>query len=354
MQTILSRASPFPLLLRAALAPESDSYQYICGGNPVFTDAGKRCLLRLIRTHPQTMVADRITTREQALNIIQRLDSGESIAAVCRDGQIRVYLADQATPGMRHSILACLNIREITNVDFDTAYDAAYARKAMNPAQSCASRDSTITTQSEKSFKALTDVSQLHLLWRLFYTGEICVPTYVSDFVGAGDNPLATKDTARRFFEIVTETGLLFHNGQSGDKASRQKAYLLAYSYDQRLMLYMMNELNRVSGMFAFFVNANKWTQIPRTEAAQLNARIPVTYDSGDPQVSDMVLSGDAYSRLNTAGDSSLVFINEWLSPMMRDKMKQTRWYHITMVDTVFTRNILLSTVQDLSKKYVR
>ena len=360
-QVSITRATPLQELIKIAHKKPRDCR---CGNAWVGSTPGWRCLMRLIKTHPNTINADNVRNQEQAREVIRYIDAGKSLAVVCRDGRIRYYDGTRPSPADRMGILACLNVYEMEKIDFDTAFDRAYALKQQDPqAYRCGDRgdpDNVIEEFTRQMYAGLTDLRQLPYMWRFFYTGELCSPCYGVDFVGGSDNPQASKETARQFFEMTTWSGILFDDAQAGSVSERQKAYLQGVSYDRTLIDYLVDRVNRISGMFAYATSVNAWSKLKATETEAtidaLSGTIGVTYDDypENPQQSNQPLSGDMYSGLGTDASHTPFFcLKPVLSPALWAQVVQKEWYAIVFIDTVFTRDILLSTVHDLLKKHV-
>ena len=361
VEVYVTRATPLQKLIEIA---QNKPRNFMCGDGWVGSPPGWRCLMRLIKTHPNTMNAESVRNQEQAREVIRYIDDGKSLAVVCRDGRIRYYDGTRPTVGARMGILACLNVYEMEKIDFDTAFDRAYALKQQNPQlYKCGGKDdpdNVVEERTRQMYGSLTDLRQLPHLWRFFYTGELCSPAYWGDFVGAEDNPQATKEVARQFFEMTTWSGILFFDGQAGNMSERQKAYIEGVSYDLVLVNYLATSVNRISGMFAYVTSVNAWSKLEARESramiAALSGSIDVTYDDypENPQQSEQVLSGDVFSSLGTnALHNPFSSLKRVLSPALWSQVDQKEWYVISFCDTIFTRNILLSTVYDLLKKHI-
>ena len=65
---------------RGAKRGDVDFEDMTCGGFSIFSMHGFQCLMELIRNHPDTYRADRLTL-QQAYNVVEAEDS---IAAVCK------------------------------------------------------------------------------------------------------------------------------------------------------------------------------------------------------------------------------------------------------------------------------
>lgn len=290
----------------------------------------------------------------RAHEIIEKLNRHQSIVAKCHDGTWRWYDARSPSLAERGALLKCLRIRELANVDFDAAFDYWYSLKEQTPdVYKCNAPDNAMRRRSMSLYGKLKSVSQLPLFWRLFYTGEVCLPSYQDDFVGAGDNRLASKSVAKKFFEVTQQTGLLVFDSQNGSQQDGQKAYVLAISPNIDLMHFLADQVNRISGMFAYFVDLTEWAtllSVPQQEA--LESRITVTYDAPAATSSSLFLAGNPFTSLPTASPEFLYFLKEGASPALQTDIDRTTWYQLTMCDTIFTRDILLDTLHGLAQQW--
>ena len=160
---------------------------------------------------------------------------------------------------------------------------------------------------SKKIFKSANTVSEFMDLWSTFYENKICIPTYLSKFVGADDNPQATLELGKKLKEIA-KRGFLAIDSQVGIPGY-QKGYLVGFLPNSMIDIVIPN-LNRYSGIIAFSLD------IINAAAEGLF----VTYDQDDNEIAESVvtkkMNGDPMTSVGTP--DSLESIREWMSKTVR------------------------------------
>ena len=175
-----------------------------------------------------------------------------------------------------------------------------------------------------KTFQGFID------LWSKFYTNEICIPTYLDNFVGAGDNPDATIEMGKKFQEIVSY-GIIPHNFQTNSLEDTQKAYVDMYVPNE-LASVIAEYINRYPGYVSF------WQDIKDEFTL---GDLVVTYDPTEEErknsVKKGVFFGDPFSRLGYAGQDDFDFISEWLSKKAKKIINKDNFKQVTVIDTIPT-----------------
>jgi len=88
---------------------------------------------------------------------------------------------------------------------------------------------------SKKKFKSVKSWEDLVNVWVLFYSDDICIPTYASTFTGHGkegitkysDNVSSALKSGANLARFSKHTQIIFDNGQPGDE--NQRAYLTGF-----------------------------------------------------------------------------------------------------------------------------
>lgn len=175
---------------------------------------------------------------------------------------------------------------------------------------------------SRKIFETAKTVVDFMDLWSKFYENKICIPTYYSKFIEAGDNPEASKELGLKFKEI-TRRGVLSVDSQVGIPGN-QKQYIVGY-ISPNLAEVIIPELNRYSGIVAF---SSPIVDIQTTKG------LFVTYDVDDKETiegaKNKKMLGEPFTILSGPDLDSWETIRTWMSNPVKKKTKKYEYFVIT------------------------
>ena len=183
--------------------------------------------------------------------------------------------------------------------------------------------------ESKKAFHKVKNLKQFKKLWSKFYTNEICIPTYLDNFVGGEDNPQATIEMGKKFQEIVSY-GIIPDDFQTNSLKDTQKAYVDMF-VPNNLANVLTSYINRYPGYVAF------WQHISNDDSIK---GLYVTYDptEKDTEMSlkTNVFFGDPYSHLGYGGEGTFESIQEWLNNNAKKHINKNNFKHMVVIDTMF------------------
>lgn len=182
---------------------------------------------------------------------------------------------------------------------------------------------------SKKIFLSAKTVVEFMDLWSKFYENKICIPTYLSKFIGAGDNPEASEELGKKFKEI-SKRGVLAIDSQVGIPGS-QKQYITGYM-STNLADVVIPELNRYSGIVAFY---GPIVEMDTTDG------LYVTYDVDDEEKEEGAkikkMLGEPFTSIRGADTYSFADIREWMSRPVKKKTKKDKYSHFVIIDPCFS-----------------
>ena len=365
---VVNANTPFQKLIQLMRRPDSN---VVCATVPITTSKGRACLTRLLSKHAITKSQ---WVRAGPHDVIDRMDSLEtSIAVMCGRGEIVVFDAAHPSYAQRNAVLQCMNVAVPDTQEFSALFDRAYEQKKRDDEMRC-DRGDRIMQRTFEAYRAIQNYYEIPLVWRQFYTGQLCTISYGSDFVGneSGDNVHADKAIAKQFYDITTWCGLLPFDSQIGHLEDRQKAYIMASVDDYNVARYIADEINRQNGMIAFATNASGWcnyfAKFPK-DAFQLDMQVPigVTYEPGPcvkrdrsspPQICTKTLHGQRVTAHPVSGvpqQGALHYLLDdsefQVTQRVKEQLQKQQWFTLNMIDTDFTRNILLDTLHRVVKE---
>ena len=175
---------------------------------------------------------------------------------------------------------------------------------------------------SKKIFLSAKTVAGFMDIWSKFYENKVCIPFYYSKFIGAEDNPEATKELGLKFKEI-SRRGVLADNSQVGIPG-HQKQYITGFM-SPRLADVVIPEINRYSGIVAFY---GPIVELDTTKG------LFVTYDVYPEEqkqgAEKKKMLGDPYSVLSGPDVSNWNSIRGWMSKPVKKKTKDYVYFTIT------------------------
>lgn len=186
---------------------------------------------------------------------------------------------------------------------------------------------------SKKIFLGAGKVSEFMDLWSKFYENKICIPTYLSKFVGAEDNPEANENLGLKLKEI-TRRGFLGVDSQVGIPGN-QKAYLVGF-LPESMAETVVVELNRYSGIVAFYSDIRDF----HSQNINTTGGLYVTYDALDEEIAESdkqkKMLGDPFTHLTMVPVEDFESIREWMSKPVRKKISPDKYKYITIVAPCF------------------
>lgn len=199
--------------------------------------------------------------------------------------------------------------------------------------------------KSEKLFMQARTYTQFLDLWSKFYTNEICIPTYLDNFVGGEDNPQATNEMGRKFQRIVG-LGVIPIDFQT-TIPGHQKGYVDALC-PKDLAGPICEYINRYPGFVAFYK--------PIDEEIKY---LYVTYEDTEEKLKEYarmgVMLGTPYSHVGSPITEPLEFVHDWLSPDLSYVINDRNFVQLIIIDTTFTGpddkilNVLVNALSDNS-----
>lgn len=185
--------------------------------------------------------------------------------------------------------------------------------------------------KSKAVFLKCKTVVEFMETWSKFYENEICIPTYLSKFVGAEDNPQATYSLGKKLKEIARR-GFLATNSQV-NIAGNQKSYMVGYIPNKMAGL-LARELNRYSGIVAFYNDIEDYDI-----SKNIHSGLYVTYDALDDEISESAknkkMTGEPFSVI-PANDDSLDDIREWMSKEVKKKINKNTYKYFVCISACF------------------
>jgi len=182
---------------------------------------------------------------------------------------------------------------------------------------------------SKNIFLNAKTVIEFMNLWSKFYENKICIPTYLSKFVGASDNPEATLELGLKLKEI-TQRGVLSVDSQVGIPGN-QKQYIVGFM-PTKMADIVITEINRYSGIVAFYGDI---------EEKDTTKGLYLTYDALDKRIEESVqvkkMLGEPYTHITGADESAFKSIRKWMSKSVKKKINKERYSHFVIMAPCFT-----------------
>jgi len=201
--------------------------------------------------------------------------------------------------------------------------------------------------RAPEAYEHVQNLSDFLNVWKLFYIGQVYIPTYLDIYLAGTDNLQATNEMGRQFYKL-TEKGLICFDSQVGgikkDEGVVCKAYINCFTSDREFARNISIEINRHNGMFAYVVDANAQRQSGYINAFVSNINVTYDFGSGVHGTRERA-QGVPYSVNTPNRGHEIEEVMSWLRPEIKEKLLRKPWYYIVMVDTDFTRDILLDTL---------
>jgi len=186
--------------------------------------------------------------------------------------------------------------------------------------------------KSKEIFLKCKTVVEFMEIWSKFYENEICIPTYHSKFVGAEDNPQATRDLGKKLKEIARR-GFLATDSQVNIPGN-QKSYIVGYLPNKMAKL-LSEELNRYSGIVAFYSDIKDF----REEDEDVFEHLFVTYDANDDEIlksaKNNKMSGVPFTTIPSY-EGSFDTVREWMSKEVKKKINIGTYKYFVCISPCF------------------
>lgn len=181
---------------------------------------------------------------------------------------------------------------------------------------------------SKNIFMQLKTPEEFFDTWGKFYENKICIPGYISNFIGSSDNPQATFDMGKKFKEI-TSYKIIPYDFQTNSLESGQKAYINMF-VPYNLSRYLPRYINRYPGYVAY-------SQPILGYSGPLD--LIVTYDASSEEAKmnkkTGILFGEVSTGLGEDGKETFEYIQEWLNDSVKSVFNEDDYMNVTVIDTI-------------------
>lgn len=195
-----------------------------------------------------------------------------------------------------------------------------------NDSLDCDDIDGEDVQKSKLLFENATSWEEFLDIWSKFYVNEVCIPTYMSKFIGGPDNDQADLKTGL-LFQKITKNGFLPIESQATIPGS-QKEYVEGFVRKYEAP-HLVNELNRFENIVAW------WNEIDASSSLQ---GLCVTYDSSlKPDKNTKTMIGNPFSFIGRS-NAFPVFedVRSWMYDDLKYQFTIQDFVHVVVINTSF------------------